>query len=51
MSREQIDVLRPAPLDGIFPYDIDRVLGMRVRKGVPAGEYLRWDILERVNGS
>ena len=51
LRREQIDVLRPAPLDGIFPYDIDRVLGMRVRKSVPAGEHLRWDVLERVNGS
>lgn len=49
LGREQIDVLRPAPLDGIFPYDIDRVLGMRVRQSVPAGDYLRWDMLERVN--
>ena len=51
LTREKIDVLRPAPLDGIFPYDIDRVVGMKVRQSVPAGEYLRWDMLERANGS
>ena len=48
LERSMIDVLRPAPRDGIFPYDVDRVLGMRVRDDVPAGEYLRWDMLERV---
>ena len=46
LTRDLIDVLRPAPLDGIFPYDLDRVLGMRLQVAVPAGQQLRWDILE-----
>jgi hypothetical protein len=41
-----IDVLRPAPLDAIFPYEMDRVVGMRVRTPVTAGDHLRWDVLE-----
>jgi N-acetylneuraminate synthase len=46
LGRELIDVLRPAPCDGIFPYDLDAVLGMRVRVDVSAGEHLRWTMLE-----
>lgn len=48
LTRELIDVLRPAPRDAIFPYEIDRVLGMRVLVDVPAGEYFRWTMLEEV---
>ena len=47
LTRELIDVLRPAPRDAIFPYDLKRVLGMRLRVDVPAGEYFRWDMLQR----
>lgn len=46
LTRELIDVLRPAPADAIFPYDLDRVVGMRVRFDVPAGECLRWATIE-----
>jgi N-acetylneuraminate synthase len=46
LRRELIDVLRPAPLDAIFPYDIDRVLGMRLSIDVEAGQYLRWGMLQ-----
>ena len=46
LTREMIDVLRPAPRDGIFPYDLERVVGMRVRAGLRAGEHLRWGQLE-----
>ncbi len=46
LTRELIDILRPAPPDAIFPYDIDRVLGKRVLLDVPAGECLRWAMVE-----
>src|SRR5207253_2490222 len=29
LQRSDIDVLRPAPRDGIFPYDLSKVIGMR----------------------
>jgi sialic acid synthase SpsE len=46
LTREVIDVLRPAPRDAILPYEMDRVVGMRVRTPVTAGDHLRWDVLE-----
>lgn len=46
LTREMLDVLRPAPRDGIFPYDLDRVVGMRVRVPLQAGDHLRWGQLE-----
>ena len=49
VSREMIDVLRPAPADGIFPYEIDRVVGMRFRIEVHKGDKLRWTILEETD--
>lgn len=46
LTRDMIDVLRPAPLDAIFPYDIDRIIGLHVNQDVPAGEYFKWIMLE-----
>jgi sialic acid synthase SpsE len=46
LSRDMIDVLRPAPLDGIFPYEIDLVIGSTVRQPIGAGQHLRWAQLE-----
>jgi N-acetylneuraminate synthase len=46
LKREHLDVLRPAPSDAIFPYEIDRILGMRLRVDVSAEEHLRWNMLE-----
>ena len=45
LDREDIDVLRPAPHDAISPLDLDRVIGMRLRIDISAGEHLRWDML------
>jgi sialic acid synthase SpsE len=46
LRREDIDVLRPAPSDAIFPYDLGRVLGKRIKIDVAQGDYLRWEMLE-----
>ncbi len=45
LSREMIDVLRPAPDDAVFPYDIDRMIGKRLRADIEAGDYFRWTML------
>lgn len=42
LTRNDIEPLRPAPRDGIFPYDIEKILGRTVRKAIPEGEYFRW---------
>lgn len=37
--------LRPAPLDGIFPYDLAKVVGKTLRRAIPKGDYVRKDDL------
>jgi N-acetylneuraminate synthase len=46
LTRDSIDVLRPAPAGAIEPSEIDDVIGRRVRVAVPAGEHLRWTYLD-----
>lgn len=46
LTREMIDVLRPAPKDAIFPYDLDKVIGKRLKRDIPAGKHMTWFDLE-----
>jgi N-acetylneuraminate synthase len=46
LTRDAIDVLRPAPAGGIFPYDIEKVVGKRLRVELTAGEHFQWHQLE-----
>jgi len=42
LSREMIDVLRPATPGAIAPHELDAVLGSRALKPLAAGQELRW---------
>ena len=42
LTRETIDVLRPATPGAIMPYDIDLVVGRVARQDIPSGQELRW---------
>ena len=46
ISRADVDVLRPAPQGTIPPYDIDRIIGMRLREDVEAGAALQWFMVQ-----
>ena len=46
LRREDLTVLRPCPAQAIPPYEIDRVVGGRLRREMNAGDYLRWTDLE-----
>lgn len=46
IERSDLDVLRPAPHDAIFPYQMDAVLGRRLRVPVPKGQHLTWNMLQ-----
>jgi sialic acid synthase SpsE len=46
VSREMIDVLRPATRGAILPDQIDIVIGMKINKDVPFGKELTWGDLE-----
>ncbi|MEO5588459.1 MAG: N-acetylneuraminate synthase family protein [Gemmatimonadaceae bacterium] len=37
-----VEALRPAPLDAILPYEIERVVGRRLTRSIPQGDYPRW---------
>jgi N-acetylneuraminate synthase len=45
LSREMLDVLRPAPPEAIMPYDLERVIGLHAQKDIPSGHELRWTFL------
>ena len=42
LSREMIDVLRPATPGAISPYEIEAVIGTGAAPDIPAGKELRW---------
>ncbi|HEX7974247.1 MAG TPA: N-acetylneuraminate synthase family protein [Anaerolineales bacterium] len=42
LTREMIDVLRPATPGAILPYEIQSVIGTIAHKNIPAGKELRW---------
>jgi N-acetylneuraminate synthase len=42
LTREMIDVLRPATSGAIQPYEIDAVIGARAISNIPEGKELRW---------
>jgi sialic acid synthase SpsE len=45
LSRDMIDVLRPAPRHAIMPDLLPRVIGMHAREDIPAGKELTWFML------
>ncbi len=42
LTREMIDVLRPATPGAILPYEIEEVIGTRALADIPVGKELRW---------
>ena len=42
ISREMVDVLRPATKGAIQPYEVDDLIGLKVLERVSAGQELRW---------
>ncbi len=46
LRREDLKVLRPCPAHAIPPYEIEQVVGIRLRHAMKAGDYLRWIDLE-----
>jgi sialic acid synthase SpsE len=42
LTREMIDVLRPAVIGALLPPEIESVIGMKAAVSIPAGKELRW---------
>ncbi|ELE7615218.1 TPA: N-acetylneuraminate synthase family protein [Vibrio vulnificus] len=45
ICKEDLECLRPCPIDAIEPYNIESVVGKAVSEPIKAGEYLRWNQL------
>jgi sialic acid synthase SpsE len=46
LTREHIDVLRPAPQDSISPYRLQEVFHKTINTDAPLGEYLKWTMFD-----
>lgn len=46
LTESNLEALRPAPRDAIFPYDLPRLMGKRARRDVAMGTALAWDMVE-----
>lgn len=42
ITREMLDVLRPATIGAIKPFEIENVVGTKVNVDIPAGKEIRW---------
>lgn len=42
ISRDMLDVLRPATIGAIKPFEIENVIGKTVYQDIPAGKEIRW---------
>ncbi|MFZ3151846.1 MAG: N-acetylneuraminate synthase family protein [Anaerolineaceae bacterium] len=45
LTRDMIDVLRPAPKEAIMPYDLPTVIGTKALVAIEPGQELRWTML------
>ncbi len=45
LKRDDIDVLRPAPLNGVSPADIQKLIGITIKREMELGETFVWENL------
>lgn len=46
LLHENLEVLRPCPLDALPPYEMDQVIGKKIRNNLTEGDHIRWIDLE-----
>ncbi len=46
LTKDDLIVLRPCPSDALLPFNLDACVGMRVRRNILKGDYLKWIDLE-----
>jgi len=49
LSRNDISLLRPAPSDAIMPFDIDKIIGKRLKIDVTCGDQIKWTMLDMIS--
>lgn len=43
LTKEDLVVLRPCPGDSIAPFELEKLIGMRLKRGLNIGEHLIWN--------
>ncbi|HWW16445.1 MAG TPA: N-acetylneuraminate synthase family protein [Candidatus Dormibacteraeota bacterium] len=51
LREDMLEALRPAPREGVVPFDLPRVVGRKLLRDLPQGECLRWNLLAGIEGS
>lgn len=46
ITPDLIECLRPCPKDGLSPFDLEKVIGLKIQRNIKAGEHLSWNIVE-----
>lgn len=46
LTRDALDVLRPAPRDAVLPYELPALVGRKLRRPLAAGDHVRWTDVE-----
>lgn len=46
LTQDDFTVLRPCPVDAIQPYDINRLIGKKLRRSLSTGDHLTWNDIE-----
>jgi N-acetylneuraminate synthase len=47
ITRDDVEILRPAPQGSIKPYEIDKVIGMVLQSDLDLGQHITWDHFKR----
>ena len=47
ITRNDVEILRPCPSDGIKPYDLKNIIGAKAEKKILMGDIIRWDDIGR----
>ncbi|MFZ0585386.1 MAG: N-acetylneuraminate synthase family protein [Candidatus Sulfotelmatobacter sp.] len=51
LREDMLEALRPAPREGVMPFDLPRVVGKKLLHDLPHGECLRWTLLVETEGT
>lgn len=46
VKADLVDFLRPCPEDALTPYELEKIIGLRLKENIKAGEHLSWKLLE-----
>lgn len=46
LCKEDLSMLRPSPADGIPPFEVQKLVGKRIKRNVSAGDYIKWDDID-----